>query len=286
MNMQAPSAVPQATHATGRLQTAAARWWAQSRTLTLGGAVLLLSMLPTWVLSLLHPQSFNGIDAYVKPLKFQLSLGLYLLCLAWLRTCLSERGRQHWMAVFTSAVPTVAAFGEMLYILWRAAQGEGSHFNVASAAASMAYALMGIGALLLVFASGVLAWLLRRHAVADLNAAWLASLRWGLWLTMILGGVVGMVLSSQPSHWIGGVGSDAAGLPLTGWSRTGGDLRVAHFLGIHAMQILPLLGWWFARRQPVPQALHSVRTAAAIYTALTLATFAQALAGVPLLFGL
>lgn len=284
--MQAPSAFPQAAHATGSLQKAVVDWWAESRTLTLGGGLLLLSMLPTWVLSLLHPQTFNGVDAYLKPLKFQLSLGLYLLCLAWMRTYLSPRGRQRGMAVFTSAVPTVAAYGEMLYILWRAAQGEGSHFNLTSAAASAAYGLMGIGALLLVFASGVLAWLLRRHAVADLNAAWLSSLRWGLWLTMILGGLVGMYLSSQPSHWIGVAGSDAAGLPLTGWSRTGGDLRVAHFLGIHAMQMLPLAGWWFARRQPVQQALRVVRTAAAIYTALTIATFAQAVAGVPLFFGL
>lgn len=263
-----------------------AGWWAESRTLTLGGSLLLLSMLSTWVLSLLHPQEFNGVDAYLKPLKFQLSLGLYLLCLAWMRSYLSARGRQRRMAVFTSAVPTVAAYGEMLYILWRATQGEGSHFNLASAAASTAYALMGIGALLLVFASGVLAWLLGRHAVADVNAAWLASLRWGLWLTMILGGVVGMVLSSQPSHWIGGVGTDTAGLPLTGWSRTGGDLRVAHFLGIHAMQILPFVGWWLARHQPVQQALRAVRTTAAIYTALTVTTFTQALAGVPLFFGL
>jgi hypothetical protein len=283
--MASPSASPQAHAFAGGLQHAASRWWAESRTLTLGGGLLLLSMLPTWVLSLLHPQTFNGVDAYLKPLKFQLSLGLYLLCLAWMRSYLSARGRQRRMAVFTSAVPTVAAYGEMLYILWRAAQGEGSHFNLASAASSAAYGLMGIGALLLVFASGVLAWLLRRHAVAGQNAAWLASVCWGLWLTMILGGAVGMYLSSQPSHWIGGVGTDAAGLPLTGWSRTGGDLRVAHFLGIHAMQILPVMGWWLARRWPAHHALRAVRTTAAIYAALTIATFAQALAGVPLFFG-
>lgn len=41
------------------------------------------------------------------------------------------------------------------------------------------------------------------------------------------------------SHWIGGDQTDATGIPLLGWSTTGGDLRPAHFLGMHVMQILP-----------------------------------------------
>jgi hypothetical protein len=39
------------------------------------------------------------------------------------------------------------------------------------------------------------------------------------------------------------------GLPVTGWSADHGDLRVAHFLGMHGLQILPLLAWWMARRR-------------------------------------
>jgi hypothetical protein len=263
-----------------------ARCWAESRALTIAGTLMLLWLLPTWLLSVLQPQVVNGIDAYLKPMKFQLSVGLYLLCLAWLRSYVDAAGRQRRLAIWTSAVPIVTGYGEVLYILWRATQGEGSHFNTGTPAASMAYALMGVGALLLVWAAGALAILLHRHARRDVNAAWLASLRWGLWLTLILGGLAGIYLSAQPGHAVGGLGNDAGGLPLIGWSRSGGDLRVAHFLGIHAMQFLPLAGWWMARRWPERQALRGVHAFAAAYVVLTALTLVQAIAGLPLLFGL
>lgn len=270
----------------GGLTHLLARCWAESRALVIGGVLLLLMLLPTWLLSVMQPHTVNGIDAYLKPMKFQLSLGLYLLCLAWLRSYLDAAGRQRMLALWTSAVPIVAGYGEVLYILWRAAAGEGSHFNVSSPAASVAYTLMGVGAMLLVWASGALAILMRRHPRPGVNAAWLASLCWGLWLTIILGGLAGIYLSGQPGHAVGGLGGDAGGLPLTGWSRSGGDLRVAHFLGIHAMQFLPLAGWWLARRWPERQALLGVHAVGVAYVVLTALTFVQAVAGMPLLFGL
>lgn len=266
-----------------------AAWMSHSRWLGIGGALMLLAMLPTFALSLLNRQQFNGIDAYDKPLKFQLSLGIYLLCLAWMRGYLTPAGRARRVALLTDVVPTVAAFGEAAYILWRASRGEASHFNVATPLANALYGLMGVGALLLVAASGVLAWLLRRHASPGLNAAFLASVRHGLWLTMILGGAAGIYLSAQAGHAVGGalggVTSDAFGLPLSGWSRTAGDLRVPHFLGIHAMQFLPLFGWVASRWWPEPRATQSVHVAAVAYVLLTLLAFVQAVAGVPLLFG-
>ena len=323
MSEPSPSAFQSsASPAANGLAETLAALMSHSRWLSLGGALLLLAMLPTFALSLLHPQQFNGIDAYDKPLKFQLSLAVYLLSLAWMRGHLTPAGRARRVAVLTDVVPTLAAFGEAAYILWRASRGEASHFNVASPLASALYGLMGVGALLLVAASGVLAWLLRRHAQAGLNAAYLASVRHGLWLTMILGGLVGAYLSSQTGHAVGGtlggapggIPNDSFGLPLAGWSRVAGDLRVPHFFGIHAMQLLPLFGWALtrnkrraapnvshphggrttcvvglgalSRRWPEPAATTAVHAAAIAYAAFTVLTFVQAAAGVPFLFGL
>ena len=44
-------------------------------------------------------------------------------------------------------------------------------------------------------------------------------------------------------RWVGGVRTDATGLPIFGWSTTGGDLRVPHFFATLLLQILPLVGW-------------------------------------------
>jgi hypothetical protein len=65
------------------------------------------------------------------------------------------------------------------------------------------------------------------------------------------------------------------------WSRDGGDLRVAHFFGMHAMQVLPLMAALLPARAPHRVAVVVVMAAACLYTALCVYAFVQALNGVP-----
>jgi hypothetical protein len=65
-----------------------------------------------------------------------------------------------------------------------------------------------------------------------------------------------------------------------GWSGVVGDIRPAHFLALHAMQALPLVGLWFDRRGI---AVGHMRWVALAYLAVTTAVFVQALAGLPLI---
>jgi hypothetical protein len=107
-------------------------------------------------------------------------------------------------------------------------------------------------------------------------------------LALVLGAVVAFAatmltagyLAGGTGHWVGGAQSDASGLALLGWSRTGGDLRVAHFWALHASQLIPLAGWAIVRlRWRHPSA--AVWTVAIVYVALVAFAFAQALAGAP-----
>ena len=50
------------------------------------------------------------------------------------------------------------------------------------------------------------------------------------------------------------------GIPGVGWSRHHGDLRVAHFFGLHALQILPFLGWLVSRNRKSTHLIFAVAT--------------------------
>jgi hypothetical protein len=86
-----------------------------------------------------------------------------------------------------------------------------------------------------------------------------------------------------------GVRDGGPGLPITRWSTEGGDLRIPHFVGMHGLQLLPLLGWWLGRRRSARTA-EGARTAArrvvvagAGYLGVVGVTLVQALRGQPLL---
>ena len=103
----------------------------------------------------------------------------------------------------------------------------------------------------------------------------------GAVLTLITAGVLSSGIDG-PGHWVGGIRTDASGLFLVGWSRTGGDLRVPHFFATHIMQALPLLGLALDRYRP-EMARRGVWIGAAASIAIVAATFVQAASGRPFL---
>lgn len=247
----------------------------------LGLLLVMVALLLAMALAL-DTRLFQGINVWVKPLKFAVALSVYMLTLAWFARFAAPsvtRGavwRWHEQAVVLCVV------AELTWIGGAATLGVGSHFNVATPLGQTLYGLMGLAAVVLTSASTTLAWAIHRHSGSALHPAVRAGLVWGLALTLPLTLITAGTLSSMGSHWVGGTSSDAAGLAVMGWSRDGGDLRVAHFFASHAMHFIPLFGLLVAWARPASTG-GMVRAAALLYTGFVAFTFAQALWGRPFL---
>lgn len=263
---------PQACAAAARAR-APLLWWA-------GWAALALT-LPLLLLMALDARSFNGVSVWLKPWKFHLSVGVHLLTLALVAATLSDLpGRQRALGRL-GAVAVACAVFELAYITWRASRGEASHFNAGDPVAGLLYGLMGLGAVLLTGCAGLLGWWVARERHFAGGPVMQRGLALGLLAGWLLGTLTGAVVSAQTGHWVGGTPSDAGGLPVLGWSRDGGDLRVAHFFGLHAMHVIPLVAWALHRLLPTRRALMGLGLFAAVYAAWTLFTLAQAWSGRP-----
>jgi len=259
---------------------ALARLWRGEPQLAAAGLLMLLLMLPTGLAALLDARTLEGIGLWVKPLKFQLSLGVYLLTLsafsAWLPQGFVEgRGYRLYRASVIGAVLL-----EMVWLMGAAVLGVASHFNGTEIGA-LIYRTMGGLAIWLTSISLVYAMAIWRRG-PDFGAPALklgVALGLGLTLplTLVTAGFMGALGSHQP-----GVGAETSGLWPLGWSRDGGDLRVAHFFGTHALHFVPALAllsvWLFG-----PKRVWPVWVGAALFVGLVVYSFAEALADRPFL---
>ena len=247
------------------------------------GLGMLVLSLPTLLLAALDDRMLQGVSVWLKPWKFQFSLAVFLLSLAlfmvWLpRAALRTRAMRFvvWGAVLSGCF-------EVIYITWQGAQGLASHFNVTTRGAATMYQLMGLGAVTLSTTALVLGLVIVFNKEYAVPPAVKLSIVLGLLLTFLLGTGFGAYLSSQLSgHWVGGIRSDAGGIPVVKWSRSGGDLRVAHFFGIHAMHFIPAFGLALHALRVTPaQSRPAIWAFAVLYAAFSSLTFVQALRGQP-----
>lgn len=248
---------------------------------------------------LLDDRMLVGVPIWVKPLKFSISILVYTATLAWLISLLKRRRRLAW---WLGAVIGVAILLEMAAIVLQAARGRQSHFNVATPLDTALFGAMGITIVVVWLASAAVGVMLLLERIADRPAA--VAIRLGLLIA--LGAMAIGFLMTQPTadqltamedtpptivgaHSVG-VPDGGPGLPLVNWSTTGGDLRVAHFLGMHALQALPLLAFGLTLAARRSRRLRGDRTrtrlvavAGAAYGAVVVLTVWQALRGQPLI---
>lgn len=235
------------------------------------------------------PRVLTGAPAWLKPLKFAISFVLYGVTLAWMLSLLPSRSR---LAERSATVIVAVAVVEMVVIVAQVVRGTTSHFNGTTPLNGVLFAVMGTAIMVLFLAQVVLAVVLLRRRTPDRAGGY--AVRLGLGVSL-LGMLVAIPMVTQrpagaPAGITGahsvGVPDGGPGLPLLGWSTTGGDLRVGHFVGLHALQALPLLAILLDRflgtRLDEMTRARLVLVGGAAYAALTLLLTWQALRGQPL----
>ena len=238
----------------------------------------------------------TGEPIWLKPFKFSLSLLIYAATWAWLMSLQRRPSRLMWWA----GTGTAALLGvEMVIILGQVARGRASHFNAETGFDTALFTVMGV-AITVVWVLGMVQGIvLLRERIPDRPLAW--AIRIGVVLGSVGIGLAFLMTGPTPdqlaaldhglspdrigAHSVG-VPDGGPGMPITGWSTTGGDLRIPHFVGIHALQALPLLAFLLGRHPRFADP--TVRTRLVIvgggaYAALTALVTWQALRGQPLL---
>ncbi|MEV7520677.1 hypothetical protein [Streptomyces sp. NPDC091371] len=202
---------------------------------------------------LLDDRVLVGAPIWAKPFKFSVSFVGYALSLAWMISLLGRArprlGRPAWWA---GTVVAVTSAMEMALITLQVFRGRQMHFNRATPLDAQLYDAMAAIVVVLWTATLVIAVLLFRAPLADRATTW--AIRISAVLTLTGAGLGFLMTQATPeqraaaddgeaplvgAHSVG-VPDGGPGMPLTGWSTTGGDLRIPHFVGMHALQLLPL----------------------------------------------
>jgi hypothetical protein len=232
---------------------------------------LLFSILFLLLTKISSTQVFN-VSAWYKPFKFAFSTFLYAWAMAWYCAYLPKFN----IELFNWSIIILLGF-EIVYIAIQAYRGQLSHFNVSSSFYASMYSLMAFAATAVTIYTAYVGILFFKGDFPDLPTYYLWSIRLGIFIFVTFS-FEGFVMGSRLSHTIGGP-DGGAGLPILNWSTKFGDPRIAHFIGMHALQVLPLLSFYVFKNTKATVVL------ATLYALLATLTLLQALQGKPLFKG-
>ena len=241
------------------------------------------------VLLVVDPRMVDGAPAWLKPLKFAVSIGVYSATFAWVVRALTDAPRLARLAVTTTVAALIV---EMALIGLQAARGTTSHFNTSTLFDGAVFTVMGLAIAAQTLVALAVTVALFRQPFADRAMGW--ALRLGMALTVAGASTGGLMTSPSPAqiaqfkapgampraggHTVGAP-DGGPGLPGTGWSTAHGDLRAPHFLGLHAMQALPLLALALAGVRRERARIIAVLGGSVSYAGLFAILLAQALGG-------
>jgi len=169
------------------------------------------------------------VNVWVKPLKFLISVGIYVLTVGYLITFYPYSDRKKHILRNVVAFTLVA---ENAIIVLQASRGVQSHYNISNTLDGILFSPIGINVFLMIlFALDAL----RLRLSVPRPVQWAVFFGWSI---AVLSSWIGGRMIGRMGHSVG-IPDGGEGLPFLNWSTTAGDLRVAHFFGLHALQLLP-----------------------------------------------
>lgn len=214
-----------------------------------------------------------GINAWIKPMKFFLSIWIFSWTMGWLLEEIKSPRAVYQYSIMVVVVMLI----EIIIITWQAANGRLSHFNITNKFYGQLFTLMGIAIVTLTVWTLIIGLRFFKLSTNEIEAGYLWGIRLGI-IFFVIFSFEGGLMAARLSHTVGAA-DGSAGLPVVNWSRQYGDLRVAHFFGLHSLQILPLLGYYITRSSK------EMITVATIYFIILIFLFVQALKGLPIIKG-
>ena len=213
----------------------------RSKSLYWAGLLNFIAFIVLLVLSFYDERMVSGANVWHKPMKFSLSIWIFLWTMGWYLAYLPQIRKVQKIKITI----ILAMLVEQVIIIVQAARGELSHYNISSIGNAFLFQLMGIA---IVVNTVMVLWaLLLLRPVETLPPAYKRGLQIGMFI-FILASLEGFMMVGNLGHTIGAPDGQE-GIFFMNWAKVYGDLRIAHFFGLHALQAVPLFAWIVARER-------------------------------------
>lgn len=241
----------------------------RNETLFYYGLVCLVFSLAFLALSKFSTTQVYNVSAWHKPFKFAFSTFLFSWSMAWYCHELPNFN----ISLFNWSIIILLGF-EIVYIAIQASRGQLSHYNQSTPFYAFLYSMMALAATVVTVYTAYVGLLFFTNEFPNLPNYYLWAIRMGI-LIFVIFSFEGFVMGSKLTHTIGGEDGGSS-IPLVNWSTKSGDPRIAHFIGMHALQVLPILSFYLLKNTKATIVF------AVLYLLLAVFTLVQALQGKPL----